>query len=64
MDVTTEMLMRRAIERGLTAADLENMTIGMVLDFLVEYKNEEMDAQEMKKQGVARYATQEDVDAF
>ena len=56
--------MRRAMERGLTVADLESMTIGMVLDFLVEYKNEEEDAKERQKRGVTRYATQEDIDAF
>lgn len=56
--------MRRAMERGLTVADLESMTIGMVLDFLVEYRNEEIEAQERKKKGVTRYATQEDIDAF
>ena len=54
--------MRRAMERGLAVADLENMTIGMVLDFLVEYRNEEISQSEQPSD--SRYATQDDIDAF
>lgn len=33
--LSSELILHRAIERGLSAADFENMTIGMIIDFLV-----------------------------
>lgn len=59
------MLLRRAIERGLAAADFENMTLGMVIDFLVTCQNEDIDVRSKKgKNDFTRSATQADVDAW
>lgn len=58
------MLMRRAIARGLAAADLDNMTLGMVMDYLIEAQNEETDARERWTETPTRRATQADIDAF
>jgi len=58
------MLLRRAIERGLTAADFENMTIGMILDYLTTCNNEDIEMENRKKRGATRYASQADYDAF
>ena len=58
--------MRRAIERGLVVADLDRMTIGMLIDYLIEAQNEDVEAAEKKtkKEPPARKATQADIDAF
>ncbi len=58
----TETVLHRSIERGLSAADFENMTIGMVIDYLIVCQNEDIDAR--KKKAAERSATQADVDAF
>lgn len=57
------MILRRAIERGLTAADFENMIIGMVVDYLIVCNNEDVDANS-KRSEPKRYATADDVAAF
>lgn len=53
------MLLRRAISSGLTVADLDLMSIGMVLDYLVTCHNDEQDSEKEKK-----YATMADIEAF
>ena len=58
------MLMRRAMARGLAAADLDSMTLGMVMDYLIEAQNEETDARERRTETPTRRATQADIDAF
>lgn len=60
----TETVMRRAIERGLTAADFENMTVGMIIDYLTVCQNEDIDARKKKNAGQERSATQADIDAW
>lgn len=57
-------MLHRAIERGLSAADFENMTIGMVVDFLTECNNEYYDEKKRQKEGPKRYATADDIAAF
>lgn len=56
--------MRRAIERGLLAADFENMTLGMVIDFLTMCQNEDYEAKRDKDRGQTRMATADDIAAF
>jgi len=58
-----ESILRRAVERGLTAADFENMTLGMIIDYLVVCNNEEAEAKE-KAKAPSRMATAEDIAAF
>jgi len=53
-------LLKRAIDSGLTAADLDMMSIGMVLDYLVTCYNENQKEKEPPK----RYATAADIEAF
>jgi hypothetical protein len=52
-------LLKRAIDSGLTVADLDLMSIGMVLDYLVTCYNENQEKEPPK-----RYATAADIDAF
>ena len=54
--------MLRAIERGLTLRDFEDLTLGMIIGFIVTYNNERLDNDE--KEDDARPATQADMDCF
>lgn len=54
--------MLRALERGLTLRDFEDLTLGMILGFIVTYNNEQL-ADDEKEESV-RKATQEDFDRF
>ena len=56
------MLMVRAIERGLSLIDFENMTVGMILDYIITYNN--LNIKEESEEEQVREATQEDFDAF
>lgn len=56
--------MRRAIDRGLTAADFESMTVGMIVDFLIVSQNEDIEIRERREAGPVRLATQTDIDAW
>ena len=58
--MTTEILMLRALERGLSLSDFDYMTVGMIIDFIVTYNNERIEDQEEK----SRQATQDDFDRF
>lgn len=60
----TETVLRRSIERGLTAADFETMTLGMVVDYLIVCNNEDLEEKNRKKTKPKRYATAEDIAAF
>ena len=60
--MTTELIMLRAIERGLTLNDFENLTFGMILGFITTYNNERLDSDE--REDDTRQATQTDFDAF
>lgn len=55
--------MRRAIERGLSTADFENMTVGMIIDYLVTCQNEDLESKNQKNEPV-KMATQADIDSF
>ena len=58
--MTTEILMLRALERGLSLSDFDYMTVGMIIDFIVAYNNERIEDQEEE----SRQATQDDFDRF
>jgi hypothetical protein len=60
--LTTELVMLRAIERGLTLRDFEHLTLGMILGYVVTYNNEHLDDNE--KEDTVRTATQADFDRF
>jgi hypothetical protein len=55
------MVMRAAIRRGLALSDFENMTVGMILDYLVTCSNLEQEDEEPEG---PRQATQADFDNF
>lgn len=59
-EVTTETLIRRAVDRGINVQDLDNMTIGMVVDYLTAANNEDMKEDKPAK----KYATAEDISNF
>ena len=54
--MTTGLFTLRALQIGLTNADLERMTVGMVTDLIIEAANDQEDYCEL--------ATQEDFDRF
>lgn len=54
------MLLRAALARGLTVADFNEMSVGMVVDLLVDWQN----AEAGNKQNEARRATPADYAAF
>jgi hypothetical protein len=58
--LTTEILIIRALERGLSLSDFNEMTVGMLIDFIVTYNNEKIDHEEEEE----RFATQNDFDRF
>jgi hypothetical protein len=60
--LTTELVMLRAIERGLTLRDFEDLTLGMIIGFITTYNNEHLDDNE--KEDTVRTATQADFDRF
>lgn len=52
--------MLRAIERGLTLSDFNEMTLGMILGYITAYNNAHVEDEE----GTVRIATQDDYDKF
>jgi len=38
--LSTELLIVRALERGITLSDFDNLTIGMIMDILITFNNE------------------------
>lgn len=56
--------MRRAIDRGLTAADFETMTLGMIVDYLIVCNNEDYEAKLNKPKEATRMATADDIANF
>lgn len=49
MEFTTELLMVRSIERGLPLRDWEFLTIGMIVDYVIEFNNLRSDQPETVK---------------
>ena len=60
--MTTELVMLRAIERGLTLRDFEDLTLGMITGFITTYNNERLGEDE--KEDSVRRATQADFDRW
>lgn len=52
----------RALKRGLTLRDFEDLTFGMIMGIIVTYNNERLDDDERKD--TVRPATQADFDQF
>ena len=61
-EVDIELIMSGAISRGLTMSDLDDLTIGQVVDYCITHNNLSS-PQEEEKEG-KRKATQEDWDNF
>ena len=38
--MSTELLIIKALERGITLSDFDNLTIGMIMDILITFNNE------------------------
>lgn len=60
--MTTELLVLRALERGLTLRDFEDMTPGMIVDYIITYNNDRLSEDE--REDKIRMATQADFDRF
>ena len=56
--MSTDLLIIRALERGITLSDFDNLTIGMIMDILITFNNENM----TDEVDDTRDATQEDYD--
>ena len=61
-ELTTELLMLRALERGLSLNDFENLTVGMILDYIIEYNNEHLEDDE--REDTIKQAGQYDFDMW
>lgn len=55
-EITTPLLMLRAVQLGISVRDLDLLTIGMINDMFVEAENDKLDHPVI--------ATQEDMDRF
>ena len=53
-EINTAIFLLRAVQLGLSMADMEELSIGMVLDMLIERQNDDFD--------YPRLATQADID--
>lgn len=62
LELTTELIMVRALERGLSLRDFEILTVGMLLDYIVEYDNLNLSDEQMKSAVIE--AQQSHFDAF
>ena len=49
LEITTEKIILRAIERGLSLKDFEEMTVGMIIDFIVTHNNENLTEEEKEE---------------
>jgi len=57
--------MLRAIERGLTLNDFENLTVGMILGFITTFNNDHLDDEEdEEKEDKVIMASQEHFDRW
>jgi len=54
--------MLRAIERGLTIRDFEDLTVGMIVGFITTYNNEQSSSGDDEQD--VRTATQSDFNSF
>lgn len=54
--------MLRAIERGLSLKDFEEMTVGMILDFIITFNNENLKDEDREDE--VRMANQSDFDRW
>lgn len=54
--MTTALFLLRCVKLGLSMADLDVLTVGMILDMFTEQSNDDYDWDEM--------ATQDDIDKF
>lgn len=62
METTLELLMLRAFERGLSLREFEEMTPGMIIDYIITYNNDRLNDDETEDS--IREAGQEDFDRF
>lgn len=67
-EVNVERILAAGISRGLSMQDAESMTLGMWIDYIIEWNNmneEDQDSYDLKgNKTVKRHATQADFDAF
>ena len=58
--MSADLLIIRALERGIALSDFDNLTIGMIMDILITFNNENYTEDEED----IRVATQDDFDRF
>jgi hypothetical protein len=58
------MLMLGALERGLSLRDFEDLTLGMLLDYIITYNNDRLNDADGDTRETVRQATQADFDRF
>lgn len=59
--MSTEMLVVASTSRGITLADWDILTIGMIIDIIIEHDNLSVDPDD---DSVIRHATQDDMNRF
>ncbi|MDP3059045.1 MAG: hypothetical protein Q8N36_06270 [bacterium] len=62
--LTTEIIMLRALERGLTLQDFDLLTVGMLIDYIVAYNAASRPDSEQTESARERLATQQDYNRF
>lgn len=66
-DVNIELILAAGVDRGLSKQDADTMTIGMWIDYIIEWNNVHNRNEEKDKNGepvTKRKATQADFDSF
>lgn len=62
-DLTTELVLMRSIERGLSLKDFEDLTMTMIMNYIITYNNEKI-KDEDEEDITIREATQADYDRW
>jgi len=62
--LTTETVMLRALERGLTLRDFEMLTMGAIIDYIAAYNDENAVGSRQTASARSRQASQQDYDQF
>ena len=62
--VDLDTIVLAGIERGLSMADIKDMTIGQIVDYVIAYNDRVKEAEKEEKKDKKRKATQRDIDAF
>lgn len=68
IDLNLNTIIMAGLERGLTMQDIKNLSLGRVVDFVIDYNNRQKDAEERAERQKStkhyRLASKDEVDAW